>query len=84
MEPEEFQIEKNIKDLEYNKKLNLITTYIVILATFVISVALAESLTFLVRIVLIVVVSSIMIYKIFKLHKELEEKMREIREIGKK
>ena len=84
MEPEEFQIEKNIKDLEYNKKLNLITTYIVILATFVISVALAESLTFLVRIVLIVVVSSIMICKIFKLHKELEEKMREIREIGKK
>jgi len=84
MDPEEFQIEKNIKDLEYNKKLNLITTYTVIIATFVISVALAESLALLARIILIVVVSSIMIYKIFKLHKELEEKLMEIREIRKK
>ncbi len=84
MEVKELEIEKNVKDLEYNKLLNLITTYIAIMATFVISIALAESIDIFVRIIIIVSISSTLIYKIDELYKELDNKLREIRELKNK
>lgn len=73
-----FHIEKNVKDLEYTRTLNSLNTYIIILATFTITLW-VSGLPFLTKIVTTFLVALPTIVKINDLHNVLESKLQEIR-----
>ena len=75
-------IEKNIKDLEYNKTLNLITTYAVILATIILTVSLSELLTTLIKIIIIIPVFTIILYQIISLKRDLDNILKDVKSMG--